>query len=153
MNIAAAMAALAIRDLEHTAKMAALVVACRADQDTRGGVPLTRLALDLNRHPGALARILRDVDGRYLVVTNSVVSLGDYFELGDGARRRSRNLRGAQFPKELRNDKRRNGAGGAVGDNPPGAPDELTYRAAAAAIAEARATLAARLDVNGRRRR
>jgi hypothetical protein len=153
VNIAAAMAALAIRDLEHTAKMAALVVACRADQDTRGGVALTRLALDLNRHPGALARTLRAVDGRYLVVDNSVVSLGDYFEPANGARRKSRRMRGAQLPKEFRKDKRRSGAAGAVGDNPAGAPDELTYRAAAAALAEARATLAARLDVNGRRRR
>lgn len=153
MNIAAVMAALAIRDLEHTPKMAAVVVACRADQDTRGGVPLANLAVDLNRHPGALARSLRAVPGHYLVVTNSVVSLGDYFDRSSSARRKSRKMRGAQFSRNLGIANPGNGAAGAVGDNPPGTRDELTYRAAAAALAEARASLAAALDVNGRRRK
>lgn len=149
MNIAAVMAALAIRDLEHTAKMAALVVACRADRDTLGGVDLARLAIDLERHPGSIMRALRGVDGKYLVVNNSVVNLGTYFDLRnlprETSRETSRKMRGVN---SLEIKEGRNLAeleAGEVGDN----------AAAVAALADARATLSAALDarLDGRRRR
>jgi hypothetical protein len=145
VNIAAAMAALAIRDLEHAAKMCALVVACRADQDTLGGWEIGRLAVDLEHHPGAISRTLRTVPGKYLLVDRSVVYLGSYFEPRNLSRRMSRNLRD---DNSLEIKEGRNLAeleAGASGDN----------AAAAAALAEMRASLShvlnARLD--GRRRR
>lgn len=155
MNIAAVMAALAIRDLGPTAKGVVVVVACRADQDTTGAVPVAQIALDLNRHPGAIARILRAIDGRYLVVDKSVVSLGDYFGItsrastarADCATRCATRCAGHCLigDIELGNEIHTAGDGAAGVDKPRDA-----RRAAAKAIAQARDALG---DPNRRRRR
>jgi hypothetical protein len=144
VNIAAAMAVLA-SELEHTAKFAALAVACRADRDTLGGVPLGRVAADICRHPGHLERTIKAVDPRYLYVHKSVVYLGAAFA----------NARvGARIPANgncLRNS----------GEVDPAARLEagaaVDKAAAEAALTDARATLArsitARTGSSSRRRR
>jgi hypothetical protein len=60
VNIAAVMAALDITDLDHYAKQAAVVVACRADRTTgTAEVSAARVAADMSVHPNTARKALR----------------------------------------------------------------------------------------------
>lgn len=73
MNIAAVMAALVVDDLDHTAKFALLVIACRTNQHTiRASVSIGRLAQDMGVHRmTAQHAVWRAVDAGYLTVDKS----------------------------------------------------------------------------------
>jgi hypothetical protein len=123
--------------------MAALVVACRADRDTLGGVPLGRVATDMGRHPGYLERTLKAVDPRYLYVRKSVVYLGEHFKIANISANISAN------DNSLGIQDKGNPAA------PPETPAVGDNAAAAAALADGRATLARAITArtSSRRRR
>jgi hypothetical protein len=72
VNIAAVMTVLDEWELDHMAKMALLVVCCRADQRGMARVSIRRVAADMKVHYLTAARALdRAVDAGYLAVDKS----------------------------------------------------------------------------------